>query len=114
MTPVGVSGFRNMTALSSSGISRPFDAERDGFVRVEVRVARSGAAPGRQQGDQIREVHFAALVEVAITDEGRRFPRTDVDGGDPVTIAIFEAAFAADVDERRAGNGGVQAGIDTG
>ena len=35
MTPVGVSGFRNMTALSSSGISRPFDAERDGFVMTE-------------------------------------------------------------------------------
>ncbi len=35
MTPVGVAGFRNMTALSSSGISRPFDAERDGFVMTE-------------------------------------------------------------------------------
>lgn len=34
-TPVGMQGFQNMTALSSSGISRPFDAERDGFVIAE-------------------------------------------------------------------------------
>jgi 3-oxoacyl-[acyl-carrier-protein] synthase II len=35
MTPVGVGAFTNMTALSSSGISRPFDARRDGFVVTE-------------------------------------------------------------------------------
>jgi 3-oxoacyl-[acyl-carrier-protein] synthase II len=35
MTPTGVAGFTNMTALSSSGISRPFDRNRDGFVMAE-------------------------------------------------------------------------------
>jgi 3-oxoacyl-[acyl-carrier-protein] synthase II len=35
MTPVGMQGFANMTALSSVGVSRPFDAERDGFVMSE-------------------------------------------------------------------------------
>ncbi len=35
MTPVGIQGFQNMTALSTSGISRPFDAARDGFVITE-------------------------------------------------------------------------------
>ncbi len=35
-TPVGQAGFRNMTALSNSGISRPFDADRDGFVQAEA------------------------------------------------------------------------------
>ena len=35
MTQVGIQGFINMTALSSLGISRPFDAERDGFVIAE-------------------------------------------------------------------------------
>ena len=30
-----IAGFTNMTALSSSGVSRPFDAERDGFVMGE-------------------------------------------------------------------------------
>ena len=35
MTPVGIQGFANMTALSTSGVSRPFDAGRDGFVIAE-------------------------------------------------------------------------------
>src|SRR5205823_3735704 len=35
MTETGVAGFRNMTALSSSGHSRPFDQRRDGFVMSE-------------------------------------------------------------------------------
>ncbi|MEM9712904.1 MAG: beta-ketoacyl-[acyl-carrier-protein] synthase family protein [Actinomycetota bacterium] len=35
MTPVGMAGFGNMTALSSTGQSRPFDAERDGFMMTE-------------------------------------------------------------------------------
>ena len=34
-TPTAVAGFTNMTALSSSGISRPFDIGRDGFVMSE-------------------------------------------------------------------------------
>ncbi len=34
-TPTAVAGFTNMTALSSSGISRPFDIQRDGFVMSE-------------------------------------------------------------------------------
>jgi 3-oxoacyl-[acyl-carrier-protein] synthase II len=35
MTPVGMQGFMNMTALSSDGRSRPFDVDRDGFVMSE-------------------------------------------------------------------------------
>ena len=35
MTPVGLAGFGNMTALSNSGDSRPFDTNRDGFVMAE-------------------------------------------------------------------------------
>ncbi|MBU3688071.1 MAG: beta-ketoacyl synthase [Acidimicrobiales bacterium mtb01] len=34
-TPVSMAGFGNMTALSTSGHSRPFDVERDGFVMGE-------------------------------------------------------------------------------
>ncbi|MDH3753751.1 MAG: beta-ketoacyl-ACP synthase II [Acidimicrobiia bacterium] len=34
-TPVGTQGFINMTATSKSGVSRPFDANRDGFVQSE-------------------------------------------------------------------------------
>ena len=35
MTGVGIGSFTNMTALSTSGVSRPFDARRDGFVITE-------------------------------------------------------------------------------
>jgi 3-oxoacyl-[acyl-carrier-protein] synthase II len=35
MTPVGIAGFSNMTALSNEGVSRPFDRKRDGFVIAE-------------------------------------------------------------------------------
>ncbi len=35
MTGVGMAAFANMTALSTSGVSRPFDARRDGFVITE-------------------------------------------------------------------------------
>ena len=34
-TSTAVAGFANMTALSNSGVSRPFDAGRDGFVMAE-------------------------------------------------------------------------------
>lgn len=35
LTPTAIQGFINMTAISSSGRSCPFDAERDGFVIAE-------------------------------------------------------------------------------
>ncbi len=35
MTPIAIAGFSNMKALSASGVSRPFDANRDGFVLSE-------------------------------------------------------------------------------
>jgi 3-oxoacyl-[acyl-carrier-protein] synthase II len=35
LTPTAIAGFANMTALSSSGVSRPFDRDRDGFVIAE-------------------------------------------------------------------------------
>ncbi len=34
-TATALAGFRNMTALSTVGVSRPFDADRDGFVLGE-------------------------------------------------------------------------------
>ena len=35
ITSTGVAGFENMTALSTTGVSRPFDKDRDGFVMAE-------------------------------------------------------------------------------
>ena len=49
MTPTSIAGFTNMTAMSSAGISRPFDRDRDGFIISEggavsrARRARDGA-----------------------------------------------------------------------
>jgi 3-oxoacyl-[acyl-carrier-protein] synthase II len=37
-TVTGMAGFANMTALSTQGISRPFDVDRDGFVMGEGAV----------------------------------------------------------------------------
>ena len=39
MTPVTLAGFANMTALSSSGVSAPFSAGRDGFCIAEGAAA---------------------------------------------------------------------------
>jgi 3-oxoacyl-[acyl-carrier-protein] synthase II len=36
LTPTAIAGFRNMTALSRTGVSMPFDAKRDGFVMSEA------------------------------------------------------------------------------
>ncbi len=35
MTPTGIAGFTNMTAMSGECLSRPFDRDRDGFVLAE-------------------------------------------------------------------------------
>ena len=39
LTPTAISAFANMTALTSSGISRPFDTKRDGFVLAQGAAA---------------------------------------------------------------------------
>jgi len=39
LTPTAIAAFANMTALTNAGISRPFDAKRDGFVLAQGAAA---------------------------------------------------------------------------
>jgi 3-oxoacyl-[acyl-carrier-protein] synthase II len=49
MPSIGITAFTNMTALSSSGASRPYDVARDGFV-----IAEGGAALILEELDRAR------------------------------------------------------------
>lgn len=61
--PIGVASFGNMTALSTSGSSRPFDVDRDGFVLGEgagVLMLEEWTAAERRGATIIAEVLGAA------------------------------------------------------
>lgn len=59
MAGIGIAAFTNMTALSSSGISRPFDRRRDGFV-----IAEGGAALVLEELDRATERGAHVYAEV--------------------------------------------------
>lgn len=58
-TPTALAGFRNMTALSTSQVSMPFSADRDGFVMGEgsaVLILEEWSAAEKRGADIIGEV----------------------------------------------------------
>ncbi len=59
MTPTGIAGFTNMTAMSTSGESRPFDVRRDGFV-----LAEGGAVLVLEEWEAAKERGATILAEV--------------------------------------------------
>ncbi|MDQ3305037.1 MAG: beta-ketoacyl-ACP synthase II [Actinomycetota bacterium] len=95
LTPAGVAGFTNMTALSSSGLSRPFDVARDGFV-----IAEGGAVlviealdAARARGARI----YGEILGSASTADAHHITAPDPDGGGAVRcmeLALADAGMA--------------------
>ena len=95
MTETGVAGFTNMTAMSSSLTSRPFDARRDGFVMSEgagVLVLEEWEAAERRGATILAEVLGGASTADAhhITA-----PSPDGSGGiSCIELALAEAGLS--------------------
>jgi 3-oxoacyl-[acyl-carrier-protein] synthase II len=88
--PVAVAAFANMTALSTSGISRPFDARRDGFVMSE-----GAAALVLEEWDRAvaRGAHiYAELAGAASTADAYHITTPVPDGSG--AVACMELALA--------------------
>lgn len=90
MTPVGIQGFINMTAMSTSGISRPFDARRDGFVIAE---AAAVLVLEELEAAQARGAHiYAEIVGAASTADAHHI--TAPAPGGSGAVACMELALA--------------------
>jgi 3-oxoacyl-[acyl-carrier-protein] synthase II len=90
LTPFAFGGFRAMQALSESGISRPFDARRDGFVMGEgaAMLVLEEEAAARARGATI----LGELAGYGSTSDAYHLTAPDPDGG-PAARAI-ELALA--------------------
>ena len=97
MTPIGEAGFANMTALSSSGVSMPFDARRDGFVMGE-----GGAVLVLEDYDRAvaRGAHiYAEIAGGASTADAHHITSPAPEGAGAVACmeqALLDAGLAAD------------------
>jgi 3-oxoacyl-[acyl-carrier-protein] synthase II len=99
MHPVSVAAFTNMTALSTSGHSRPFDARRDGFVMTE-----GGAALVLEDWDRAvarGATIYAELAGAASTADAHHITAPSPDGAGAVScmeLALADAGIGvADV-----------------
>ncbi len=88
--PASVAAFTNMTALSTSGVSRPFDVRRDGFV-----LAEGAAALVLEEWDRAvaRGAHiYAELVGAGSTADAHHITAPAPDGAG--AVACMEHALA--------------------
>jgi 3-oxoacyl-[acyl-carrier-protein] synthase II len=87
---IAVAGFRNMTALSRSGLSRPFDVDRDGFILGEGGAALVLEELGRAQarGATI----YAEILGAASTADAHHITAPDPDASG--AIECIRAALA--------------------
>jgi 3-oxoacyl-[acyl-carrier-protein] synthase II len=99
LTPLATAAFAALDALSDSGISRPFDAQRDGFVMGE-----GAAVLVLEDGDRARERGATILAKVAgygASSDAYHLTAPEKDGGGAVeamTAALRDAGLdAADV-----------------
>ncbi|HWD54441.1 MAG TPA: beta-ketoacyl-ACP synthase II [Acidimicrobiales bacterium] len=99
MHPVAMAAFANMTALSTSGNSRPFDARRDGFVMTE-----GAAALVLEEWDRAvarGATIYAELAGAASTADAHHITAPAPDGAGAVNcmeLALVDAGLApADV-----------------
>jgi 3-oxoacyl-[acyl-carrier-protein] synthase II len=101
MVPVAMAAFRNMTALSTSGNSRPFDARRDGFVMTE-----GAAALVLEEWDRAiarSATIYAEIAGAASTSDAHHITAPAPDGGGAVTC--MELALAdADIEPAAVGH----------
>jgi len=90
LDPIGIAAFGNMTALSTSGHSRPFDRRRDGFVIAEG----GGALVLEELGHAVsRGAHvYAELLGAASTADA--FHITAPAPGGEGAVACMELALA--------------------
>lgn len=97
ITPIGEAGFANMTALSTTGISMPFDAKRDGFV-----IGEGGAVLVLEDYDRAvaRGAHvYAELAGAASTADAHHITAPAPQGSGAVAcmeLALQDAGLPAD------------------
>jgi 3-oxoacyl-[acyl-carrier-protein] synthase II len=97
LTPIAIAAFSAMAATSPTGISRPFDARRDGFVMGEgagVLVLEDAEAAERRGATVLGEV-----MGYASTSDAHHLTAPDPEGREAaraVTLALADADVAAD------------------
>jgi 3-oxoacyl-[acyl-carrier-protein] synthase II len=92
MQPVAIAAFANMTALSTSGESRPFDVRRDGFVMTEgaAAVVLEDWEHAHSRGARI----YAELLGAGSTADAHHITAPAPDGAGAVACmeqALFDA-----------------------
>jgi 3-oxoacyl-[acyl-carrier-protein] synthase II len=94
---IAVAGFRNMTALSRTGISRPFDVARDGFV-----LGEGGAALVLEELSHAQErgaTIYAEILGGASTADAHHITAPDPDATGAIAcirLALHDADCEAD------------------
>ena len=97
LTPIAIAAFSAMAATSESGISRPFDARRDGFVMGEgsgVLVLEDAESAERRGAPVLGEV-----LGYAATSDAHHLTAPDPDGREAaraITLALDDAGVSAD------------------